>query len=199
VPKTCVVSNVPGGKVLIATYDHRSSAHGRLKIIAVGSNPSLPREFSRRYTDCPHGYLGTRVMCAGCPLTTSDTISSCLVRLKRIRSKPVTMLATLATIERELAIWAGDAKTTTWPTLVILDPLKLERTTPGMARKPTLALSITVDCGGHVRFKNSGRDVERFRTVRIKSFHPSNWLLMNFLQTISETTSSVHNFSISRR
>jgi hypothetical protein len=55
------------------------------------------------------------------------------------------MLPTLASIERELAIWEKDVKITTSLALVIPFPLRLESTTPGMARKPTLAVSITVD------------------------------------------------------
>ena len=55
------------------------------------------------------------------------------------------MLPMLASIEMELAICDGDVKMTTCFALVMSVPLRLERTTPGMARKPTLAVSITVD------------------------------------------------------
>ena len=55
------------------------------------------------------------------------------------------MLPMLASIEMELAICEGDVKMTTCFALVMLVPLRLERTTPGIARKPTLAASITVD------------------------------------------------------
>jgi hypothetical protein len=55
------------------------------------------------------------------------------------------MLPTLATIERVLAICAGDVKIMTWLGVVTLLPLRLERTTPGTARKLTVTESITVD------------------------------------------------------
>lgn len=56
------------------------------------------------------------------------------------------MLPALATTDIQLAICAGDVKTTTWFVFVML-PLRLEMTTPGMARKPTFTESTTVDCG----------------------------------------------------
>jgi hypothetical protein len=55
------------------------------------------------------------------------------------------MLPILACAERQLATCVGDVKMVTWLALVILPPDALEMTTPGMARKPTLAVSITVD------------------------------------------------------
>jgi hypothetical protein len=55
------------------------------------------------------------------------------------------MLPILASTERELAICVGDVKMTTSLALVMSVPLRFERTTPGMARKPTLAVNITVD------------------------------------------------------
>ena len=55
------------------------------------------------------------------------------------------MLPILASTERELAICEGDVRMTTSLALVMLVPLRFERTTPGIARKPTLADSITVD------------------------------------------------------
>jgi hypothetical protein len=55
------------------------------------------------------------------------------------------MLPILASTERELAICEGDVKMNTPLALIMLVPLRFERTTPGMARKPTLAVSITVD------------------------------------------------------
>jgi hypothetical protein len=55
------------------------------------------------------------------------------------------MLPILASTEMELAICEDDVKMTTWFALVMLVPLRFERTTPGIARKPTLAVSITVD------------------------------------------------------
>ena len=51
----------------------------------------------------------------------------------------------LASIERELAICEGEVKMTTSFVLVMSVPLRFEMTTPGIARKPTLAASITVD------------------------------------------------------
>jgi hypothetical protein len=51
----------------------------------------------------------------------------------------------LASIERELAICEGEVKMTTSFALVMSVPLRFESTTPGIARKPTLAVSITVD------------------------------------------------------
>jgi len=64
------------------------------------------------------------------------------------------MLPTLATIDIQLAICAGDVKINAWPVPVIL-LLILEMTTPGIARKPTFAESITVDCNiVHVKYKN---------------------------------------------
>ena len=52
------------------------------------------------------------------------------------------MLPTLATIERVLAICAGDVKIMNCLGLLSLN---LERMTPGMTRKPTVTESITVD------------------------------------------------------
>jgi hypothetical protein len=51
----------------------------------------------------------------------------------------------LASIERELAICEGEVKMTTSFVLVMSTPLRFEMTTPGIARKPTLADSITAD------------------------------------------------------
>ena len=55
------------------------------------------------------------------------------------------MLPMLASTERELAICEGDVKMFTWLAFDRVLPLRLDRTTPGIARKPTLAVSITVD------------------------------------------------------
>ena len=55
------------------------------------------------------------------------------------------MLPILACTERELAICEGEVKMSTWFVFVIEVPLRFEMTTPGMARKPTLAVNITVD------------------------------------------------------
>ncbi len=52
---------------------------------------------------------------------------------------PITMLPILACIDRQLAICVGDVKMVTWLALVKLLPLIFDKTTPGMARKPTLA------------------------------------------------------------
>ena len=59
---------------------------------------------------------------------------------------PTTMLPILACIDKQLAICVGDVKMVTWLARVKLLPLIFDRTTSGMARKPTLAVSITVDC-----------------------------------------------------
>ncbi len=64
------------------------------------------------------------------------------------------MLPILACIDRQLAICVGDVKMVTWLALVKLLPLIFDKTTPGMARKPTLAASITVDCSNRVRVYN---------------------------------------------
>jgi hypothetical protein len=50
------------------------------------------------------------------------------------------MLPTLATIERVLAICAGDVKIMTW-----VGVFASKRMTPGTTRKLTVAVSITVD------------------------------------------------------
>ena len=55
------------------------------------------------------------------------------------------MLPMLANIEMELAICAVDTKILSWPALVMRRLFILEMTTPGMARNPTFAVSITVD------------------------------------------------------
>ena len=55
------------------------------------------------------------------------------------------MLAMLASIEMVLAICEDDVKMTTCFMLVMSVPLRFEMTTPGIARKPTLAVNITVD------------------------------------------------------
>ena len=55
------------------------------------------------------------------------------------------MLPILACTERELAICGADVKMTTWLVLIISDPLIFERTTPGIARKPALAISNSMD------------------------------------------------------
>ena len=55
------------------------------------------------------------------------------------------MLPMLANIEMELAICAVDAKILSWPALVMRRLFILEMTTPGTARNPTFAVSITVD------------------------------------------------------
>ena len=57
---------------------------------------------------------------------------------------PVTMLPTLATIDIQLAICEGDVKIVASLGLDML-LLTLEMITPGMARNPTFAASITVD------------------------------------------------------
>ena len=57
------------------------------------------------------------------------------------------MLPILACIDKQLAICVGDVKIVTRFASVKLLPLIFDRTTPGIARKPTLAVSITVDCG----------------------------------------------------
>ena len=67
---------------------------------------------------------------------------------------PITILLILACIDRQLAICVGDVKMSTWLVLVRLLPL-FDITTPGMVRKPTLAVSITVDCSNHVRVEKS--------------------------------------------
>ena len=68
------------------------------------------------------------------------------------------MLPTLAIIDMELAICAGETKMSTWLALVIL-LLILEMTTPGMARNPTFAASITVDWDiNRVKLGNSSLD-----------------------------------------
>ncbi len=54
------------------------------------------------------------------------------------------MLPTLASTDMQLAICAGDVKILRSLALVIL-LLRLEMITPGIARKPTFAVSITVD------------------------------------------------------
>ena len=51
----------------------------------------------------------------------------------------------LASIESELAICEGEVKMTTSFILVMSVPLRFEMTTPGIARKPTLADNITAD------------------------------------------------------
>jgi hypothetical protein len=51
----------------------------------------------------------------------------------------------LAAIDAQLAICVGDVKITTSLALVKGLPLRFDRITPGQARKPTLAASITVD------------------------------------------------------
>jgi hypothetical protein len=55
------------------------------------------------------------------------------------------MLPMLASTESELAICEADVKMTTSLALVISVPLRFERTTPGIARNPTLADSTTAD------------------------------------------------------
>ena len=55
------------------------------------------------------------------------------------------MLPILANTERELAICEDDVKIRTCLAAVILDPLRFDRTTPGIARNPTFAVNITVD------------------------------------------------------
>ena len=55
------------------------------------------------------------------------------------------MLPILAPTERELAICELDVKMITPLALDMPVPLIFEMTTPGIARKPTLAVSITVD------------------------------------------------------
>ena len=57
---------------------------------------------------------------------------------------PITMLPMLATIDMQLTICEGDVKMVTWLGLDML-LLMLEMITPGMARNPTFAVSITVD------------------------------------------------------
>jgi hypothetical protein len=55
------------------------------------------------------------------------------------------MLAILASIDTQLAICVEDVKITTSLALVKGLPLRFDRITPGIARNPTLAVSITVD------------------------------------------------------
>ena len=55
------------------------------------------------------------------------------------------MLPMLASTESELAICEADVRMTTSLALVISVPLRFERTTPGIARNPTLADSTTAD------------------------------------------------------
>jgi len=85
------------------TYDNMRNAHGRLKMIAIGSSPNIFLELSWRYVDCPSVTSANKVRC-DCLLTASDGSASCLVRLKRVRNKPITMLPMLASIESELTI-----------------------------------------------------------------------------------------------
>jgi hypothetical protein len=59
---------------------------------------------------------------------------------------PTTMLPILAFIDKQLAICVGDVKMVTMLAFVKLLELIFDRTTPGMARNPTLAVSTTVDC-----------------------------------------------------
>ena len=63
---------------------------------------------------------------------------------------PITMLPILACTDKQLAICVGDVKIVTRFAFVKLIPLIFDRTTPGMARKPTLAVSITVDCNNRL-------------------------------------------------
>ena len=55
------------------------------------------------------------------------------------------MLPILASAERELAICEADVEMITCFAAVMPVPLRFEMTTPGIARKPTLTVSITVD------------------------------------------------------
>ena len=108
------------------------------------------------------------------------------------------MLPTLAKIDMELAIWAEDTNISSWVALCMLLLLIVEMTTPGMARNPTFAVSITVDWNiNRVRLEISSLDAAQRHTQRISSSHSSNNLVMNLFQTFSMMISSVHNFSIS--
>jgi hypothetical protein len=51
----------------------------------------------------------------------------------------------LASTERELAICEADVKMNTCLALFMFVPLRFDRTTPGIARNPTLAVNMTVD------------------------------------------------------
>jgi len=76
----------------------------------------------------------------------------------------------LATIDMQLAICAGDVKITTWFVPVIL-LLRLETTTPGMARKPTFTESTTVDCD-IVRVKHKDSSLGAAQTYRENQLFP---------------------------
>jgi hypothetical protein len=89
-------------------------------------------------------YLSTYVKCEY-SLTTLARSSFCFWRMWRSKSRLVTTLPMLACIDKELAIWAGDVEILSWRGLVIAASLRFVITTPGMARKPTLATSITTD------------------------------------------------------
>lgn len=85
-----------------------------------------------------------------CTLTGPAGSFSSLVMWRRSRDMPITMLPILACTDKQLAICVGDVKIVTRLAFVKLIPLILDRTTPGMARKPTLAVSITVDCNNRL-------------------------------------------------
>src|SRR6267154_2432870 len=93
----------------------------------------------------PRCYFGKHVRW-DCPLTASAGSFCILVMWRRSRGMPTTMLPILACTDKQLAICVGDVKIVTILAFVKLLPLIFDRTTPGMARKPTLAVSITVDC-----------------------------------------------------
>ena len=57
----------------------------------------------------------------------------------------MTILPILASTDRELAICEADVNMSTPSAPDMLEPLRFDRTTPGIARNPTLAVNITVD------------------------------------------------------
>ena len=113
-------------------YSHRFKTEGLVTITVE----------IRRLPKC---YLGKHVRW-DCPLTAAPGSFRPLVMWRRSRGIPTTMLPILACTDKQLAICVGDVKIITWLALVKLLPLIFDRTTPGMARKPTLTASITVDC-----------------------------------------------------
>jgi hypothetical protein len=109
------------------------------------------------------------------------------------------MLPILASTERELAICEEDVKMNTWLALVMFDPLRFDRTTPGIARNPTLAVNITVDWITTTWVWRANHIQRLIHTHRITPSHSPNSLVMELSQAVSIITSSVHNFFISRR
>jgi hypothetical protein len=78
-----------------------------------------------------------------CSFSAPSGSSFCLERLWQAKRRPITILPTPASIDM-LAICVGDVKIWTWLALVIL-LLRVEMTTPGMARIPMFAESTTAD------------------------------------------------------